>query len=92
MWPKIKVKTPHLSRWFDHVAALHECKSTVEELDLSARRKAIAAADGTADPKKGGGGETHSVDTTKPPALSRMDCMVINIVFGDLPLLTGSSK
>ncbi|GAX82872.1 hypothetical protein CEUSTIGMA_g10298.t1 [Chlamydomonas eustigma] len=67
MWLKVKAKTPHLSRWFDHVAALPECKSTVEELDLSARRKAIVAADGSADPKKGGG-DTGSFDIGLPGA------------------------
>ena len=61
MWKKVKQagKVPHLSRWFDFVSESPECKSTVEELDLNARRKAATATEGTVDSKKGGGGESN---------------------------------
>ena len=44
MWKKVKLagKVPHLSRWFDYVSELPECKSSVDELDLGAKRKAAA--------------------------------------------------
>ena len=50
-------KIPHLSRWFDYVSELPECKAAAEELDLNAKRKAAAATEGSIDAKKGGGGE-----------------------------------
>ena len=61
MWKKVKQagKVPHLSRWFDFVSESPECKSTVDELDLNARRKAATATEGTVDSKKGGGGESN---------------------------------
>ena len=42
MWKKLKGsgKVPHLSRWFDNIAELPECKAAVEELDLNAKRRA----------------------------------------------------
>ncbi len=57
MWKKVNQagKVPHLSRWFDYVSELPEVKSTVDELDLSAKRKAIAAADNAETGKKAGG-------------------------------------
>ena len=59
MWKKVKLagKVPHLSRWFDYVSELPECKSSVDELDLGAKRKAAAAIEGDIESKKGGGGE-----------------------------------
>ena len=63
MWKKVKQagKVPHLSRWFDFVSASPECKSTVEELDFSARRKGASAVEGSIESKKGGGGESSGL-------------------------------
>ena len=59
MWKKVKMggKVPHLSRWFDHISNLPECKAAVEELDVNSKKKGTAAAEGSMDAKKGGGGE-----------------------------------
>ncbi len=60
MWKKVKQsgKVPHLSRWFEHVTELPECKAAVDSYDLMAKKKVAAAAD-TSDAKKGGGGESE---------------------------------
>uniref|UniRef100_A0A7S0WYI8 glutamate--tRNA ligase n=1 Tax=Chlamydomonas leiostraca TaxID=1034604 RepID=A0A7S0WYI8_9CHLO len=77
LWKKHKTggAVPHLSRWFDHFAALPECAGAVEELLAMDTKKARAAgapsaaggaAGGGAEEKKGG--ETGSFDIGLPGA------------------------
>lgn len=57
MWKKVQGQgnVPHLSRWFDFVSQLPECKAAVDEFDLNAKKRAAIAAD--ASEKKPGGGK-----------------------------------
>ena len=73
MWKKVKGpgKVPHLSRWFDLVSELPACKLAVEEIDINAKKKAMAAAADVAaggEAKSKASGETGSFDIDLPEA------------------------
>lgn len=74
MWKKVRGpgKVPHLARWFDHVAELPACKAAVDELDVNAKKKAMAAAADVAagaDSKSKTTGDTGSFDIDLPEAV-----------------------
>eukprot|EP00195_Chlamydomonas_chlamydogama_P010601 CAMPEP_0202902822 /NCGR_PEP_ID=MMETSP1392-20130828/17067_1 /ASSEMBLY_ACC=CAM_ASM_000868 /TAXON_ID=225041 /ORGANISM="Chlamydomonas chlamydogama, Strain SAG 11-48b" /LENGTH=734 /DNA_ID=CAMNT_0049589629 /DNA_START=191 /DNA_END=2395 /DNA_ORIENTATION=- len=69
MWKKVKTsgKVPYLSRWFDFVAELPECKKTVEECEFK-KKAAPAAAEASDTNNKKANDNMGSFDIGLPGA------------------------